>query len=143
MQSPRQHLTLRSKLAELARVHPWVQALAARYNLPERTTFAIDLCLEEALSNIIRHGYSGDPNQQIEIDFRTSGERAVLFVIDDTAPHFQPVNPAAPLEASKPLPLQETIPGGNGIPLMRKFADAVDWEPLEIGNRLTLRFSPR
>jgi anti-sigma regulatory factor (Ser/Thr protein kinase) len=56
-------LTLRSELVEVARVPPWVEKLAARHALPERTQFAMDLCLEEAISNVIRHGYSGESNQ--------------------------------------------------------------------------------
>lgn len=136
-----ERLTLRSRLADVAQVVPWVQALAARYQLSERTAFAIDLCLEEALSNIVRHGYGSDPNRTIEIEFRAGGENDLCFVIEDAAPHFRPFDPAAPPHLPTPGALEEMVPGGLGIPLMRKYADAVAWEPLEHGNRLTFRFS--
>ena len=61
-------LTLTSRLADLALVRPWVDALAVEHALPQDTVFAIHLCLEEALSNIIRHGYGGEPNHAITIE---------------------------------------------------------------------------
>lgn len=139
--SARDRLTLRSQLGDLSLVTQWVQALAARHHFPERTTFAIDLCLEEALSNVIRHGYAGDPTQKLDVEFSMTAEGSVSFVIEDAAPHFRPFDPDAPVESHCSVPLEEIVPGGQGIPLMRKFADAVEWEPLEKGNRLTLRFS--
>jgi anti-sigma regulatory factor (Ser/Thr protein kinase) len=130
-----ERLELRSDLAELARVAPWVETLAGRHAIPEKTAFAINLCLEEALSNVVRHGYKGSCEESIVIDFRNStGE--LIFVIDDRAPHFQPADMGIPLPDS----LEELTPGGLGIPLMRRFANRVEWEPLPEGNRLTLMF---
>jgi serine/threonine-protein kinase RsbW len=139
--SDRDRLTLRSQLADLSLVSRWLQALTARYQFSERTSFAVDLCLEEALSNVIRHGYHGDPTQKLDIEFSIDADGWVSFVIEDAAPHFRPFDPAAPCAEPSTVPLEDIVPGGQGIPLMRKFADAVEWEPLEKGNRLTLRFS--
>lgn len=137
----RDRLTLRSQLSDLTLVTRWVHALSVRFHFPERASFAIDLCLEEALSNVIRHGYAGDPTQRIEVEFSISRERRVSFVIEDAAPHFRPFDPEAPVLAPSSASLEEIVPGGQGIPLIRKFADAVEWEPLPKGNRLTLLFS--
>jgi len=134
-------LTLRSQLSDLSLVSAWVRALTSRCCVSERTGFAIDLCLEEALSNIIRHGYAGDPTRKIEVEFKVSAEGVISFTIEDSAPHFRPFDPSQPLQAPAAGALEDVVPGGHGIPLMRKFADAVDWEPLPKGNRLTLRFS--
>lgn len=139
--STRDRLTLRSQLSDLPLVTRWLQALTSHYGFPTRTSFAIDLCLEEALSNVIRHGYAGDPTQKIGIEFSMGPEGRVSFVIEDTAPHFRPFDPEAPAVEPSLVPLEEIVPGGQGIPLMRKFADAVNWEPLPKGNRLTLVFS--
>lgn len=141
--SAHDRLILRSRLADLSLVSRWVQALASRHQFSDRTSFAIDLCLEEALSNVIRHGYAGDPTQKLEVAFAMSAEGSVSFVIEDAAPHFRPFDPDEPLATPPPTPLEEIVPGGQGIPLIRKFADAVEWQPLAKGNRLTLRFSQK
>jgi serine/threonine-protein kinase RsbW len=131
-----ERLVLRSELGELARVFPWVEALAGRYALSEKTYYAINLCLEEALSNVIRHGYKGDSRYEIVVEFRSS-EDELIFTIEDEAPHFRPaVSPLA-----QPTTLEEMTPGGLGVFLMRRFADRVEWEPLQRGNRLTLAFA--
>ena len=130
-----ERITLGSELAELSRVASWVEALATRYAIPEKTAFAINLCLEEALSNTIRHGYKSLPGKTAVVCFhREAGE--LLFTIEDEAPHFNPPNSTVPA----PRSLEELTPGGLGIPLIRRFADRVEWQPLAKGNRLTLGF---
>ena len=116
---------------------PWVDALAAEYGLSGETHYAINLCLEEALSNIIRHGYSGQPDHAITIDFTSLGT-SLTFTIEDQAPHFTPMEPADSRPAAS---IEEYQPGGLGVPLMRRFAGTLHWEPLPHGNRLTIGFA--
>jgi len=131
-------LTLKSELADLALVRPWVDVLAAENSIPPNIVYAINLCLEEALSNVIRHGYSGQPGRSLTIDFASSAPGAVALTIEDSAPPFQPVEPSAP---AAPVSLEDLQPGGQGLRLLRKFSQALTWEPLPRGNRLTIGFS--
>lgn len=131
-------LTLKSQLQNLALLLPWLESLAQDFSIPPDTQFAVSLCLEEALSNIIRHGYAGQPNQNITVDCSFSGEW-LMFVIEDAAPHFAPFAPASPDPASS-ASIQDIEPGGNGIALMKRFAGSLAWEPLPDGNRLKLGF---
>ncbi len=63
-----------------------------QYGIPADTQFAIQLCLEEALSNIIRHGHRGQPNLPITVDCTTpAGTQEVVFTIEDHAPPFDPL----------------------------------------------------
>src|ERR1700734_1392181 len=88
-------LRFRSRLADLALVPPWVERLAAKHDLPAELGFAIHLCLEEALSNVIRHGYGDEPDHSITIHClirRPAGDAGELaFVIEDDAQHFNPL----------------------------------------------------
>jgi anti-sigma regulatory factor (Ser/Thr protein kinase) len=131
-------LALESRLADLARVWPWVDALAAEHAIPADTRYAIDLCLEEALSNIIRHGYAGEPGHAITVSFTPRGPKGFTFIIRDNAPPFAPGEPAE--TSCAPVSLDQIELGGLGIRLMRKFAGALVYEPLADGNRLTLSF---
>jgi anti-sigma regulatory factor (Ser/Thr protein kinase) len=131
-------LTLRSRLADLTLVWPWVAALAAEYAIPADTLYAIDLCLEEAISNIVRHGYGDESNRTIDVDFLPDRENSLTFTVEDTAPPFAPAEPIEPQEL--PASLGDFKPGALGIHLMRKFAGSVTYEQLPAGNRLTLCF---
>jgi two-component sensor histidine kinase len=70
-----ERLNLRSRMSELTHLYPWIERLTSRHRIPANTQFAMNLCLEEAISNIIRHGYSGDPDHSIVIRF-TSPRRS-------------------------------------------------------------------
>jgi serine/threonine-protein kinase RsbW len=134
-----QRLTIQSRLEDLGLIWPWVESLATEHAVPADTGFAIDLCLEEAVSNVIRHGYGGQPDRPISIDFAIEpGELA--FTIEDQAPPFDPLALPAVEETPAPASIDEIPLGGRGIALMRKFAGSLAYERLPGGNRLTIRF---
>ncbi len=137
--TPEPRLTLESRLGDLALVPQWLQALAAGYAIPEDVHFAIDLCLEEALSNIVRHGYGGEPGGPITVDFTPRQAHGLTFVIEDHAPPFDPLSYSQP--ASVPASIDDLKPGGQGIRLLRKFASSLAYERLPDGNRLTMSFA--
>ncbi len=137
---PDPRLTLTSQLEDLALVLPWLQALADRYALTASTRFAIQLCLEEALSNIVRHGYRGRANQSITVECAPSPAGELVFTIEDHAPPFDPLAPSAADAAPTPQSIDELQPGGQGIRLMRRFSSRLAWQPTPSGNRLTHAF---
>jgi anti-sigma regulatory factor (Ser/Thr protein kinase) len=97
----------------------------------------MNLCLEEALSNIIRHGYSGNPGHSIAVCFTSPREGYFVFDIEDEAPPFNPVaSPELPAMRS----LEENRIGGQGIRLLRQFADALEYHATPTGNRLSIGF---
>ena len=131
-------LILRSRLTDLARVPSWVESLGARYSISENVQFAINLCLEEALSNVIRHGYAGAEDCSLSVSFTPRGDGAFEFVVEDEAPGFNP------LEAvERPvIGAEDTgLVGGQGIRLLQRFTDGVEYQRMPNGNRLRMWFS--
>ena len=133
-------LTLRGRLEDLARVWPWVETLAATYAIPAALLFSVNLCLEEALSNIVRHGYGGGSALPITIDFAETGSDGIAFVIEDRAGPFDPLEFSCRQEAPPPASIEDFEPGGQGIRLLRKFSGSLSYERLSGGNRLTIGF---
>jgi serine/threonine-protein kinase RsbW len=131
-----ERLSLQGRLADLTLVPPWVAYLASAYSIPENTRYAMDLCLEELLSNIIRHGYRDEFSRPIIVHYSTVQD-LFLLVIDDEAPPFNPLLWKESLEES----LSGTRIGGFGLNLVRNFARTVEYERTPMGNRLTLTFS--
>lgn len=133
----RERLTLDSKLSEIARVPPWLESLAALHAIPNRIQFAMDLCLEEVLSNIIRHGYGGESGHEIVIRYQTLPQGFFTFIVEDHAPRFNPlVVPSPPVART----LEDISRGGQGIRLLRQSADTIGYEPTSNGNRLMISF---
>jgi len=137
---PAHRLTLRSQLGDLALLWPWVEALAGKYSVPAETTFAIHLCLEEAVSNVIRHGYRGLPNHTLTVGCASPAERALEFTVEDQAPPFDPLADSDLAEVPAASSIDELRPGGRGVRLLRTFAGALAYERTEGGNRLTIGF---
>jgi len=132
-------LELDSRLDELSRVQPWIDALADRYALADGTRFAMQLCMEEALANVVLHGYRNQPGRPIVI--RTAiADGSFFFTIEDNAPPFTPPEATSPDDTADPATLESIQPGGNGLRLMRRFAGSIAYERISDGNRLTLGF---
>ena len=139
MNEPQDGLELDSRLTELNRVQQWVELLADRLGLIDETRFAIQLCMEEVLANIILHGYRNQAGHPIVIRSYVSRE-TVLLGIEDKAPPFNPLESSEYNSAAQPASLESMKPGGNGIRLMRRFAGSIEFERLVDGNRLTIGF---
>mgnify|MGYP001407212206 CR=1 FL=1 len=140
MRSEPETLVIQARLSELERVGAWTEALAGQLGLPASTSFAIQLCFEEAISNTIRHGMADGAGNAGEGDIRLSVDRrggCVLVTIEDGGIPFDPRKAPAP---AIPSGLEDATIGGQGINLMKQFAQHMDYERRDGMNRLTLRF---
>jgi serine/threonine-protein kinase RsbW len=84
----------------------------------------IEVVFEEAVSNIVRHGFTPGSDQAIAVCVASEPKAVVLTIEDDGVPF-------NPLSAPEPPPLTslETAPlGGLGIALMRRLAVDVRYE---------------
>jgi serine/threonine-protein kinase RsbW len=131
-------IVLRGALSETSYLPEWVQSLAARYCIDDKLQFAIHLCLEEVVSNIIRHGYAPDTAEPVTIEFTRPREGQLVFTIEDFAPPFDPL-------LAPEMPLFDTggelAIGGRGIRLLRGFAHTLEHERTARGNRLHIGFT--
>jgi anti-sigma regulatory factor (Ser/Thr protein kinase) len=131
-------LDLRSRLSDIAQISVWIKRLALRHNIPEDLQFAMNLCLEEALSNIIVYGYRRAADHALTVHFTVPRDGYFVFVVEDEAPRFNP------LEATELPPLNpddEMSIGGQGIRLLRRFAHTLEYQATPNGNRLRIGFS--
>ena len=123
----------------------WVDTIAAEQQFPEQLVFGLQICLEELLTNIVRHGgaeSSGDlsgivmPPVNVEITIKTSAQ-GVGMTIEDDGKLFDVVNaPAHRIDK----PLDELQPGGLGIQLIKNFASTIAYEQAGLGNRVVVGF---
>jgi serine/threonine-protein kinase RsbW len=128
-------LELRGDLSELRRLAEWIKALAPQV-ISADALFAVQLCLEEAVANIIVHGGTRKDRLAIAIELERKGATLVAR-IEDTGCEFDPTQ-FPPLSIAKSL--EDAKVGDYGIHLMRCFASGMHYERREGRNRLTLRF---
>ena len=127
--------TIRSRIEDLRPLSLWARETAARAGGAPDVCDDLDLCLHEAVGNIILHGYGKDAPGDITVAIERNG-RTLRVSIEDQAPPFDPTG--APLPESAPL--ERAGPGGRGLLLIRRVAPVVRYERREGRNRLTLEF---
>ncbi len=111
--------------------------------LDERALFHVELCCDEAATNIIEHAYAGEDMGSITVTTSLESEGFVMRLRDFGLP-FNPASvpdPKMPTESSANS--AETVDqlqiGGLGIHFMRKLMDDVRYRfSAEEGNVLTL-----
>lgn len=128
-------LLLRNDLAELDRLAGWVEGRLQRGDSSDRS-LAIQLCLEEAVANVIMYGGAKADRPEIAIELERDGETVVARIEDD-GQQFDPTQIPPPTVAAS---LEAAEVGGLGIHLMRSFATGMDYDRRNGRNHLTLRF---
>lgn len=120
----------------LAELGGWVDLVTGALGLPRAQEYALRLCLEEAVSNVVTHGTPVPGIAADTLVLLVHGAKDTLSVtIEDDCAAFNPL--AAPAPAAR-RSLEEP-PGGWGIQLMRRFASGMVYERVGCTNRLTLR----
>ncbi len=67
-------LVLRNDLAELERLAGWIEGWAQQSVSPD-VSFAVQLCLEEAVANVIMYGGAKDDRLEIAVELEGNGGR--------------------------------------------------------------------
>jgi serine/threonine-protein kinase RsbW len=143
------HRVFSGSISEISAAASWVESIAAELGLPGPQLFAMQVCLEELMSNIVRHGAARPPSDQpwspkapdkplsIAITVTALDDRLIMTIEDDGRPfdvaHAQPKAIAQPLDTVKL--------GGLGIHLVKNFASDLSYSRTENGNRVIVEFS--
>jgi anti-sigma regulatory factor (Ser/Thr protein kinase) len=130
-----ERLVLHNDLAELERLAGWIESWAQQDVSPE-LSFALQLCLEETVANVLMYGGAKDDRLEIAVELERNGGTLVAR-IEDTGRQFDPTRVPPPSVARS---LVEAKVGGLGIHLMRSFATGMHYERRDGRNRLTLWF---
>jgi len=127
--------TLKNRIAEIATLGERLGEFAAVHQLTPNVLHDLNLALEEAVTNIISHGYSDHREHEILVCIRVESGAVIAELKDDA----RPFNPLTVPEADATKPLDERTAGGLGIHLMRKLMDGIEYQRLEDGNLLIMK----
>ena len=134
LQTPVLHLTVRTDLSEIGRIAAQVEAFCEEHGLGDETAQAVNLSLDELLTNTISYGYDDAAEHVIEVELAANGDRLTIVLRDD-ARAFDPTQAETPdLDAD----LDDRPIGGLGIHLVRSFMDEVSYSRSDGYNLLTL-----
>lgn len=126
-------LAIAARLDELRNAAAWLAQAADAGGVPAEAIARLDICLHEALANLIDHaGLPADSEVRLALDVQDAS--ATLTVLDAGKP-FDPTEAAAP---ARPLTLEATVPGGLGLVMIRTNSDALQYSRRDGCNRLSM-----
>jgi serine/threonine-protein kinase RsbW len=125
------HLRIDADVDRLAEIRGFVREQAAAAEAPIDCLDDLVQAVDEAATNVIKHGYRGGPGW-LDIDVALEDGRFVV-TLEDAAPPFDPTTVPAPDLAIPPLARK---PGGMGVHLIREATDAVSYRPRPGGGNI-------
>ena len=124
-------------LADIGPAVEWADGWAAAAGLDETVRFAIQICLEEALANLILHARPVGDSKEIEVGFAADAAGATVIVSDRCQPFDMTVTAIPDLPS--PADMQE---GGQGLRLVHHFSTELSYRSLDGRNELRMGFRP-
>jgi serine/threonine-protein kinase RsbW len=129
-------IILEKSHAELIRLGQWVAATAERLDLDETLAFKVDLCLAEAVTNVIDYGFKDDGEHEIVVFLESDGPEVSVLIEDDG----RAFNPLKAKDADLGRSLDDVPIGGLGIHLFKSYTKDLRYERKGGKNRLTMVF---
>jgi serine/threonine-protein kinase RsbW len=127
-------------LTDASAATAWVGRQVAATDLAEDVRYNIEVCVEEALANLVEHARPLRGGKDIAVSVTVDGDGATIAVTDRCVP-FDSAQ-AAPTPAPEAGQVGALQVGGRGLRLMRAFASELTYRTTEGRNELTMRFRP-
>ncbi len=123
-----------SSLEDLQPLAEFVETFCADEAVPDGAAFHLALVIEEAASNVIRHGFADGRLGDGSVSIKRDGDRVTVEIVDD-GPPFDPLSVPPP---DPDTPLMERKVGGLGVEMMRRMTDQQIYRRDNGQNHLTL-----
>ena len=120
---------------EIERLNQLVRRFGELHEIPSRALYAVNLALDEVVTNVVRYGFEISAGQEVAVRVETTGDDLHSEVVD-AGREFNPLDAPLPdLTAA----LEERALGGLGIHLVRSLMDRVEYRRENAKNVLTMR----
>ena len=127
-------IALANELREIVAAAAKIDAFCEEQELAPEIAYAVNLSIDEILTNTISYGYDDDEPHRIEIIVRLEPDSLVVVIVDDSAPFDLSATPETDVEAT----LEDREVGGLGLFLVHQMMDKVEYERVDGCNVVTL-----
>jgi len=115
-------MTIPADPAAIPKVTDGVTHVLQEKGWAEKDVMSVELALQEAVANAIRHGCGGDPTKQLQCSVICDDSGEVVITVRDPGAGFDPARVASPLDPANMLK-----PSGRGIFLINGLMDDVQF----------------
>jgi len=126
------NMTIPANPKEIPTVTDGVMQVLQDKQWPEQRIIEVELALQEALANAIRHGCKGDASRKVQCVVNWTSNDEILIIVRDPGTGFDATGVPDPLQAENVLK-----PSGRGIFLINQLMDEVAFK--DGGRELQMR----
>ena len=134
MNQEKLEISLDNDLRELAGVASKIDRFCEACDLEPQVAYAVNLSVDEILTNTISYAYDDDETHRIELVVRVDDGALVVVIEDDSAAFDVTAETQPELDAS----LSERDIGGLGLFLVHQMMDGVEYQRRDGRNVVTL-----
>lgn len=127
-------ITTPSSLSVLPQIFDFCANFASAEAVPEDKRFALEVCVEEIVTNIIKYGYPEGSEGPITINLERSGDRLSIRIEDEGVPF----DPTQTEEVDIAQSLEDRPIGGLGIHMVKKMMAEIHYQRVDQRNQLTM-----
>ena len=135
MDEDRVEISIANDVQEIAGVAARIDEFCESRGIDPMTVNAVNVSIDEVLTNTIDYGYDDDGPHRIDIAVRKEAD-TVVVAIEDDGREFDPSGP--PPEVDFDATLEERTVGGLGLFLVHELMDSVDYRRADGRNFITL-----
>jgi serine/threonine-protein kinase RsbW len=126
-------LSIRNQIAELKDLSAAVREFLEGHRVPYRPAYAVNLSIDELVTNVIRYAYVDDDPHQIDLELVIADGQVVLRIVDDG----RPFDPRTGPELDQHAEQREL--GGLGIVLVLDMVDRLNYRRADEKNCVEVR----
>ena len=115
--------TFKRQIESLSDIFAFLKVASASFSLDDRTSFSVNMAVEELFTNMIKYGASG--GKEIFVGLKKNKDRLSVHLIDYES---SPFDLTELDEVDTSAPLDKRRPGGLGIHLVKCLMDEVTYE---------------
>jgi len=128
-----QKMVIPAEVSYLPALRQFISRIGEKYSLTKHEINAFRISIDEAATNIIKHGYQGCVGS-ITMKVHVNNEHLIVELIDQG----QSFDPKVMKNPNISQYIKTSKKGGLGIYIMRKFLDTIEYEVTNVGNILRL-----
>lgn len=127
-------ITIENKINEIEKVSQYLEEIGLSLQFPSEITMSINLAIEEAVTNIIRHAYPTGKSGKITLRINIKSDALVFLIIDDGISF----DPTLREDTENFGSLEQNLIKKLGFSLIPRTMDVVEYHTIGSENHLTL-----
>ena len=128
--------SISSDYEQVVEINKLIREYLTKENLETFVCNAVEICLNEALNNVIKHSYHNDPKFGIDINVRKNDKYIEVEIVDTGEPRTQFDVPTLDYD---PNDIDNLPESGMGLYIIHQLMDEVNYITLNGKNYFTLK----